>query len=168
MMIPTLLLGWSLAILPACAASELDRLVVEGHELHASLVTRQLDDASRRHVPRAVLNDNPHLSTDAEFVEAIAHSASQGQIGGEGIRAALYAVYLCETELDLYGLEVASTADANRLEGVLRGIWARNVRQDLARVHREGRVLVVVWNDGVSSACWEAANAGVVERLAAF
>jgi hypothetical protein len=162
-----LLLGWSLVLLAACAASELDPLVVDGHELHASLVTRQLDDASRRHVPRAVLRDNPYLSTDAEFVEAIAHSASQGQIGGEGIRAALYSVYLGESELGLYGLEAASVADANRLEGVLRGIWAHNVRLDRARVHREGKVLVVAWHDGVSSSCWEAANARVVERLTA-
>ena len=36
-----------------------------------------------------------------------------------------------------------------------------------ARVHREGKVLVVVWNDGVSNSCWEAVNAGVVERLTA-
>ena len=160
-----LLLGCSLILLAACAASGLDPLVLDGHELHASLATRELEDASRRHVPRAVLRDNPYLSTDAEFVEAIAHSASQGQIGGEGIRAALFAVYVGESDLGLYGLEAASVADANRLEGVLRGIWAHNVRLGRARVHREGTVLVVTWHDGVSSSCWEAANARVVERL---
>lgn len=161
-----LLLGGSL-LLAACAGSGLDPLVVDGQELHASLVTRSLDDASRRHVPRGVLRDNPYLSTDAELVEAIAHSASQGQIGGEGIRAALYAVYLGESELGLYGLEAASIADADRLEGSLRGIWAHNAGLGRARVHREGKVLVVVWNDGVSSSCWEAVNARVVERLTA-
>jgi len=162
-----LLLCGSLVLFVACATSDLARLVVDGPELHASLVTRQLDDASKRHVRRGVLRDNPYLSSDAEFVEAIAHSASQGQIGGEGIRAALHAVYHGESDLGLYGLEAVSTADANRLEGVLRGIWAHNERLGRARVHREGKVLVVVWNDGVSSSCWEAANAGVVERLAA-
>jgi len=35
----------------------------------------------------------------------------------------------------------------------------------IARVHRGGRVLMVVWNDGVSPACWQAVNDGLVERL---
>jgi hypothetical protein len=130
-------------------------------------VTRKLKDASRLHVARAVLRDNPHLSTDSEFVDAIAHSASQGRLGGEGIRAALYALYLGERELGLYGLEAASSTDADRLEDALRGIWAYNESLGRARVHREGKVLVVLWNDGVSPSCWEAVNAGVVERLTA-
>jgi hypothetical protein len=162
-----LLLGWSLLLLAGCAPSALGPLVVDGQELHASLVTRKLEDTSRLHVARAVLRDNPYLSTDAEFVDAIAHGASQGRLGGEGIRAALYALYFGESELGLYGLEVASTADADRLEGALRGIWAYNESLGRARVHREGKVLVVLWNDGVSPSCWEAVNAGVVERLTA-
>jgi hypothetical protein len=160
------LLGWSL-LLAGCAPSALSPLVVDGQELHASLVTRKLEDASRLQLPRAVLRDNPYLSTDAEFVDAIAHSASQGRLGGEGIRAALYALYLGESDLGLYGLEAASIADANRLEGALRGTWAYNASLGRARVHREGKVLVVVWNGGVSASCWEAVNAGVVERLTA-
>ncbi len=160
-----LLLGWSLLLLAGCAPSALGPLVVEGQDLHASLVTRKLKDASRLHVPRAVLRDNPYLSTDAEFVDAIAHCSSQGRLGGEGIRAALYALYLGESELGLYGLEAASTADADRLEGAVRGVWAYNESLGRARVHREGKVLVVVWNDGVSPSCWEAVNAGVLERL---
>ena len=44
------------------------------------------------------------------------------------------------------------------LEGVLRGIWAHNDRLGRARVHREGKVLVVAWNMGVSPSCWEAAR----------
>ncbi len=163
----TLLAGALGLLLTACATSELDPLVLDGHELHASLVTRQLDDASIRHVPRAVLRDNPHLSTEAAFVKAIAHSGSQGELGGEGIRAALYALYLGENELGFYGLEAKSTADANRLEGVLRGIWAHNARMDRARVHRGDKALVVVWTDGVSPTCWEAVNEGVAERLVA-
>ena len=162
-----LLLGGLLFLLGGCAPSALDPLVVDGRELHASLVTRKLKDASRLHVARAVLRGNPYVSTDAEFVDAIAHSASQGRLGGEGIRAALYALYLCQSDLGLYGLEAASTADADRLEGALRGIWAYNESLGRARVHREGKVLVVVWHAGVSRSCWEAVNAGVVERLGA-
>ena len=152
-------------LLAACATSGLEPLVLEGQELHASLVTVQLDDESRLHVPRAVLRDNPHLSTDAGFVEAIAHSGSQGELHGEGVRAALYALYREESALGLYGLEAASAAHADRIEGVLREIWAYNARHERARVHRSGEVLVVVWNDGVSPACWEAVNAGLVQRL---
>ena len=55
---------------------------------------------------------------------------------------------------------------ADRLEGLLRGIWAKNASLDRARVHRGGKVLVVVWNDAVL-ACWEAVNAVVAERLVA-
>jgi len=161
------LLGCSLVVVAACATSGLEPLVVDGPELHASLVTRRLEDASRRHVRPGVLRDNPYFSTDREFVDAIAHSASQGQMGGDGIRAALYGVYAGESDLGLYGLEAASAADADRLEGRLRAIWAYNERLGRARVHREGEVLVVVWNDGVSSVCWEAVNARVVERLTA-
>src|SRR5262245_15168965 len=162
-MSPKLLLGWSLLLLAGCAPSPLGPLVVEGQELHASLVTRRLEDA--RHVPRAVLRDNPYLSTDAEFIDAVAHCASQGQLGGEGIRAALYGIYVGESDLGLYGLEAASTEDADRIEGVLRKIWAHNGRLNRASVHRAGKVLVVAWNNGVSPECWQAVNAAVVKHL---
>jgi len=161
-----LLLGWSFLLLAGCAPSALRPLVVDGQELHASLVTRKLEDAAKLHLA-PVLRDNPYLSTDAEFVETLAQIASQGRLGGEGVRAALYALYLGESEVGLYGLEAASSADADRLEGPLRGIWAHNESLGRARVHREGKVLVVVWNNGVSPSCWEAVNAGVVERLTA-
>lgn len=162
-----LLLGWSLLLLLAgCAPSALGPLVVDGPELHASLVTRKLEDAARLHVA-PVLRDNPYLSTDSRFVDVIARIASQGRVGGAGVRAALYALYLGESEVGLYGLEAMSPADADRLEGVLRGIWAHNERLGRARVHRKGKVLVVVWNNGVSASCWEAVNAEVVERLSA-
>jgi hypothetical protein len=59
-------------------------------------------------------------------------------------------------------------ADADRLERVLRGIWAHNDRLGRARVHRKGKVLVVAWNDAVSPSCWQAVNAEVVERLTAL
>jgi hypothetical protein len=119
---------WSLLLLAGCAPSALAPLLVDGQELHASLATRKLNDVSRLHVPRAVIRDNPYLSTDVEFVDAIAHSASQGRLGGDGVRAALYALYLGESELGLYGLEGASIADTDRLEGALRRIWAHNER----------------------------------------
>jgi len=164
-----LLLGWSLLILAGCDPSGLRRLVVDGPELHASLVTRRLEDAAK-HQLAPVLRDNPYFSTDSEFVDVLARYASQGRLGGgEGVRAALYALYLGERggQVGLYGLEAVSSADADRLEGVLRAMNAFNVRRGLARVHREGNVLVVAWQRGVSPSCWEAVNARVVERLTA-
>ncbi len=160
-----LLFGWSLLLLTGCAPSALSPLVLDGPELHASLVTGKIEDS--HHVSPAMLRDNPQLSTDAEFVEMIARGASQGRLDGEGIRAVLYAFYHGEGGLGFYGLEAASTMDADRLEGAIRGIWAHNERLGRARVHREGNVLVVVWHDGVSPSTWEAVNAKVVERLTA-
>ena len=159
------LAGFIVLLLPACSRSGLDRLVLEGPELHHSLKTRQLDNYPIRHLPRAVLRGNPHYSSDTEFVKAIAKSGSQGKLGGDGIHSALYALYFGENDLGLYGLEAASVADADLLEDALREIWAYNVRLDRARVHRGGLVLVVVWTDGVSPECWEAVNEGIVKRL---
>ncbi len=153
-----------LVTLAACATSGLDSFVLDGHELHVSLAPKQLDGANHGLPPG--VRDNPHLATDAEVVESIAHYASQGQLGGDGIRAALYALYDGESELGFYALETLSPEDADRLEGMLRKIWAPNVRDNRVRVHRGGQVFVVVWNDGVSPACWRAVNDGLVERLA--
>ena len=148
------------------SGSGLGSLVLEGYELHASLKTRQIDD-SVRHVPRALIPENPHVSTDAAFVAVIARNGSQGSLGREGIRSALYALYREKNELGFYGLEAVSAADADRWEEALRKIWAHNVRLGIAQVHRKGLVLVVVWTDGVSPECWKAVNASVVERLSA-
>jgi hypothetical protein len=148
------------------SGSGLGSLVLEGHELHASLKTRQIDD-SVRHVPRALIPENPHVSTDAAFVAVIARNGSQGSLGREGIRAALYALYRERNELGFYGLEAVSAAEADRWEEALRKIWAHNVRLGIAQVHRQGLVLVVVWTDGVSPECWKAVNASIVERLSA-
>jgi len=90
--------------------SGLGSLVLEGHQLHASLKTRQIDD-SVRHVPRALTPENPHVSTDAAFVAVIARNGSQGSLGREGIRSALYALYREKNELGFYGLEAVSAAD---------------------------------------------------------
>ena len=151
--------------------SGLDSLVLEGHELHASLKTRQLDDSDRRHVPRALLPGNPHVSTNADFVAVIAKNGSHGRLGKEGVRSALYASYLGKKELGFYGLEAESAAEADRWEGSMRKVMSHNVRLGMMQVHRQGLVLVVVWRDwpdGVSPECWEAVNAKVVERLSAL
>jgi hypothetical protein len=147
------------------AASELAPLILEGRELHPSLKTPRLDDKPARHVSRSVLQGNPQHSVDAEFVKAIARSGSQGNLNAEGIRSALYALYLGDNELGFYGLEAASPADANRLEAALRKIWSHNASIGRARVHRGGLALVVVWTDGVSPETWEAVNATVANRL---
>ncbi len=159
-----LISGFLLAASSACG-SGLDSLVLEGHELHASLVARRLD--SFRDLPPGVAPPkNPQLSSDDKFVRAIAHGSSQGKLGREGIRTALYARYAAgEKELGIYGLEAKSDADAERREKALREVWAYNTRLDRVRVHRKGLVLVVVWHTGVSAECWEAVNAGIAERL---
>jgi hypothetical protein len=163
----TFLAGALGLLFAACSASGLSPLVLEGRELHPTLVTRQFDGNPIRHVPRSLLRRNPQHSTDAEFIQAIASSGSQGKLGAEGIRSALYALYLGEREVGFYGLEASTAADANRLEDALREIWSHNVCIDRARVHRGGLVLVVVWTDGVSPEHWDAVNTGVVERLPA-
>jgi uncharacterized protein (TIGR03067 family) len=148
------------------SGSGLGSLVLEGHELHASLRTREPDEP-HRHLNPGLPPGNPHLSTDAAFVEAIARGASQGRLGREGIRSVLSAFYVDEKDLGFYGLEAESVEEANRREDVLREVWAHNARMGIARVHRAGLVLLVVWTDGVSPECWETVNAKVVERLIA-
>lgn len=147
------------------STSGLASLLVKGHQLCPSLQTRQLDD-SVRHLPSGMVPEgNPHHSTDPAFVEAIARSGSQGRLSGDGIRSALYAVYVAEKDLGFYGLEAESEEGANQRETALRDLWSVNVGLDRARVHREGLVIVVVWTDGVSPQCWEAVNRSVAERL---
>jgi hypothetical protein len=142
-------------------------LLLDGGDLHPSLVTSQLDDRARRHVPRGVVRSNPQHSTDAAFVNAIARSGSQGRLSPDGIGSALYALYRGDKDVGFYGLEAETAADADRIEQALRQAWAHNVSIERARVHRGGRALVVVWTDGVAADTWEAVNAIVVERLAA-
>lgn len=152
-------------LIAGCSTSGLSPLVLEGPELHRSLTTRHLKDNTTRHVSRSVLLTNPQHSTETEFVRAIARSGSQGNLGAEGIRSALFAVYLGQSELGFYGLEAVSADDADRLEQALSKIWAHNNSINLAQVHRSGLALVVVWTDGVPSEVWKAVNAGVAERL---
>lgn len=167
MMITRLLLaGWLCLLLVGCNTSGLQSLVLDGHELHSSLVLKALGGA-KHGVPPGV-RDNPCYSTNVDVVESVTRFQTQGQHGGEGNRAVLYALYhQGEHELGLYGLEALTPADADRFEGILRGIWAHNESIGIARVHRSGRVLVVVWHDGVSAACWQTANSVVSRRLTA-
>src|SRR5262245_3742672 len=94
-------------------ARGLDSLVLEGHELHSSLWTRPIDGLVRNLPPGMRLPENPHLSTDGEFVEAVSRGASQGRLDSEGIRSALYALYVGEGAIGFYGLEAESVADAD-------------------------------------------------------
>jgi hypothetical protein len=161
------LLAASLLLLAGCATSALEPLLMDGKELHASLTTQKLTDAAMLQSPREGLRDIPYVSTDARFVAGIARNSSQGRLGPEGIRAALFAQYLGESWLGFYGLEAASTADADRREVSLREIWAYGEGLGRARVHRKGNVLLVVWHGGVSPEVWEAVNARLAERLTA-
>ncbi len=161
-----LLLGLLLAA-SSTIGGGLDALAVEGRELHASLRTPGLD--SFRDLPTGVAPpENPQRSSDDQFVRAIARSSSQGMLGREGIRSALYARYYAgEKGVGIYALEAESDAAADRREEALRAIWEHNDRLNLRRVHRKGLVLVVVWHTGVSSECWEAVNASIAGRLVA-
>ena len=156
--------GFLFAASSACG-SGLDSLVLEGHALHASIVAGRLD--SFRDLPPGVVPPkNPQLSSDDGFVRAIARGSSQGRLGREGIRSALYARYAAgEKDLGIYGLEAKSDADAGQREKALREVWAYNIRLDRVRVHRKGLVLVVAWHSGVSAECWEAVNARIAERM---
>jgi len=154
-----------LLALTGCTTSTLRSLAVDGRALHASLVTRTPEDAAQLHL-KPVLRSNPQLSTDSAFVDVITRMSSQGRLTSEqGVREALYAIHHADEDLGLYGLETASAADADRIEGVLRDIWSHNESLGRTRVHRAGRVFVVVWHNGVSSECWEAVNEQVVKRI---
>jgi len=154
-------------LLCACASNGLNRLALQGPELHPALSTHPLDKSTRRHIPYDVLQHNPQYSTDPEFIRAVARSGSQGNLTASGIRSALYALYDAQNNLGLYGLEAESKADADRIEQALRSIWAHNVSLERARVYREDRLLVVVWTDGVAAEVWDAVNTTVAERLLA-
>lgn len=153
-----------LLFVAGCAPAALSPLVLEGPELHATLTTRKLEDAAVLQLA-GVLMSNPQLSSDSGFVDMISRIGSQDRMRGQGVRTALYALYKADVQLGLYGFEAATQADADRIEGVLRDIWSHNESLDRTRVHRAGRVFAVVWHDGVSPECWQAANARVLERL---
>ncbi len=155
-----------LAVLAPDGPSDgLDALVLEGHELHPTLATRELDERPLRHVPRDVIHSNPQHSTDPAFITAIARAGSQGKLESEGLRSALYALYVGEKELGFYGFETGTAADADWLEQSLRDIWSHNVSIERARIHRGGRVLIVIWHDGVSAESWDAVNQAVDGRI---
>ncbi|MCR9247647.1 MAG: hypothetical protein NXI31_21690 [bacterium] len=148
-----------------CVTRGLEPIVLEGPELHPSLVTRKLPDVLGLHVDRKVLRGNPTRSSAPDFVEHITRASSQGRLSNQGIREALYALYRAEKDVGFYGLETAAIEDADRLEGIVRDIWAMNASLDRAKVHRRGKVIVIVWTDGVAPDCWAAVNRCIAERL---
>lgn len=166
-MTSALLLLITASLLTQPEPSPLTVLVFEGPELHSSLVTQNIEEVDRLHVPRSLLGENPLVSMEANFVETVARAGSQGRPNSAGVRTALYALYRSEKELGFYGLEAETEADADRLEQDLRATWRVNASADRARVHRAGRVLLVIWTDGVSPECWASVNAVVEERLSA-
>ena len=105
------------------------------------------------------------MSSEPDFVRAIARAGSQGRLDDDGIEAALYSLYFSEKELGLYGLQAVSAEVAEVREELVREIWAYNASANRARVHRSGEFIVVVWHDGVSPSAWEAVNKIVADRL---
>ena len=129
--------GQTPTVQPPDVQTPLASLVLEGHQLHASLQTRQL--GSVQDLPTGITSpENPHVSSDREFVEAVARGGSQGRHDGAGMRAALFARYWTgENEIGFYGLEAESDAHADQRENWLRETWAYNARLDRASVHRK-------------------------------
>lgn len=113
-----------------------------------------------------MLARNPNVSSDADFVETISRSSSQGRISRKGVRSALYAAFGDEDRsVLLRGLEATSDHDASRREAALRSIWRVNMHHGNIRVHRKGKLIVVVWHQGLSPESWEAVNVNVAKRL---
>lgn len=153
---------------PKFRESALELMVMERPELHVSLHAHKLD-GSIRHLPAGLRPPkNPYVTTQPEYVHAIARSSSQGRFNENGVRAVLYGIYAAENDLGLYGVEVESIKEADRRETLLREIWVKNVRLDRARVYRKGLFLIVVWNDGVSPECWRSLNESFGKRMKAI
>lgn len=145
--------------------SGLSCIVLQGPELHDTLRTKDLGGA--KDLPTGMVSrENPHLSTESEFVKAVAVGGSQGRLGQVGMRAALFARYSTDShELGFYGLEALTQSAADDREKALREIWAHNASFGRSRVHRQGRILLVIWHDGVTPECWESVNAVVARKL---
>ena len=167
MSLMTALVGFLGFLFTVMAPSGLESLILQGHDLHPSVTTREFDERALRHVREGVVLTNPEYSTEPAFVEAIARSGSQGRLRGDGMRAALFAMYQGEKDLGFYGLEAESVEEADSRETALRDIWSHNVGLNRAQIHRSDLAIVVVWTDGVSAEVWEAVNAEVTRRLAA-
>lgn len=145
--------------------SGLSCIDLQGPELHDSLRTKDLSGA--KDLPTGVVSrENPQLSSESEFVKAVAGGGSQGRLGQVGMRAALFARYSTDShELGFYGLEALTQSAADDREKALREIWAHNASFGRSRVHRQGRILLVIWHNGVTPECWESVNAVVVRKL---
>ena len=154
-----------LAMLASCAAPGLERVLLDASELHPSLSNRPIAKANHG-VPFGV-RSTPHLTTDPKGIDSIAGFSSQGQLDGDGLCAGLWTALQSDREVGYYGLQCTTDAHADEREARLREIWAFNVRQDRARVHRHGKTVLVVWHDGVTPACWRTVNDVLAARLAA-
>ena len=157
------------AALSGCGSAGLSPLAFTGADLHPSLVALPVQELPS-HIPRSLLRTNPQLSTEADFVEAVARGGSQGgRFDSRGVRAALYAVYRDDDNITVgvYGMEAESEAEADRREDALRAIWAYNDRANRTRVHRGGNVVAVVFSHPATPAHWEAVNEAIAERIGA-
>ncbi len=145
----------------------LESLLLDGHELHITLQTQNIDQI--RGIPSGmVLLENPHRSTDTAFVNATARGGSQGRLDGMGMEAALYARYTDgKSEIGFYGLTAESDEVADKREQAIRDIWAHNNRLDRTHVYRKGQVLLVVWiwTKDELPASWSVVQTKVKERM---
>ena len=148
----------------ACAAPQLERFAVCGDALYPGLETPALPFLSRPDCPAGV-ERNPEFGREDAFVTSVGRRASQGRQNGEGVDAALYALYREQADVVLYGLEAADDSVAERLEAQLHEIWDYGVGLGRVRLYRSGRVLLVLWHGGVSPACWESLDAELRARL---
>lgn len=146
-------------------SAELNSLLLQANEMHPSLETRAFTRDSIRHVSFDVLQANPQHAHNSKFIKAVARSGSQGQLNGENMLSALYALYHAQEDLGFYGFEASTTQFADQFEATLRKIWAHNVSIGRANVYRNDTVLVVIWHDGVTLDVWNAVNAKVVSVL---
>ncbi len=140
-------------------------LIFEGPELHESLRTREVS-LIKDLTTGIVSPENPHVSTEDDFVQSVSRGSSQGRLDRNGILAALYARYSTgENELGFYGLLAKSESEADDREESLREIWAHNGSHGRSRVHRNGLVLLVIWHDGLPMECWSSVNDNVIEKF---
>lgn len=139
--------------------------VSEGPELHESLRTRRI--GSIRDLPHGLESPgNPYLSTDGEFVQAMARGGGSEGLAETGFVPRSSPVTLpVKASWGFTGLEAETGADAEEREQVLREIRACNGRLGRSRVHRRGRVLPVVRHDDVFPESRESVNAAEVEHL---
>lgn len=151
--------------LPFFRTTTLESLIFKGSDLHPSLITQPIDKSSRFFPNGSLPPDNPHISHDAQFIEAVARRGSQARLGNEGVISALYAVYTGKKDLGIIGLEAMTITEAEQREKMLRKIWVKNIKLARAFVTRKNTTIILLWNDGVSEEVWEAVKTRVIKQL---